>query len=67
MGGIAAGFKGSCAVLERCADTLGEDLARWLKGQSAIVEPAGDSKKSPLPAVEAKTTDRRNDPVRSRR
>lgn len=56
MGGIAAGFKGSCAVLERCADTLGEDLARWLKGQSAIVGPDGDSKKSPLPAVEAETT-----------
>lgn len=29
-GGFGAGFKGSCAVLERCADTLGKDVAKWL-------------------------------------
>lgn len=30
-GGAFAGFKGSCAVLHRCAKTLGQDIAKWLK------------------------------------
>jgi len=34
-GGFGAGFKGSCAVLERCADTLGKDVAEWLKPKLA--------------------------------
>jgi hypothetical protein len=29
-GGFGAGFKGSCAVLERCANTLGSDVSKWL-------------------------------------
>jgi hypothetical protein len=33
-GGFGAGFKGSCAVLERCVDTLGKDTAKWLKKKS---------------------------------
>jgi hypothetical protein len=35
MGGAFGGFKGSCTVLERCADTLGKDVAGWLKAQLA--------------------------------
>jgi hypothetical protein len=31
MGGAFAGFKGSCAVLGRCAETLASDVVRWLK------------------------------------
>lgn len=31
MGGFGAGFKGSCAVLERCCNALGKDVAVWLK------------------------------------
>jgi hypothetical protein len=31
MGGAFAGFKGSCAVLDRCLQTLAEDVSRWLK------------------------------------
>lgn len=30
-GGAFGGFKGSCAVLHRCAKTLGEDVAKWLE------------------------------------
>ncbi len=30
-GGFGAGFKGSCAVLERCVDALAEDVAAWLE------------------------------------
>jgi len=30
MGGVFAGFKGSCSVLGRTAKALGEDIARWL-------------------------------------
>lgn len=30
-GGFGAGFKGSCAVLDRCVQTLGQDIAEWLK------------------------------------
>jgi len=30
-GGFAGGFKGSCSVLHRCVNTLGSDVAKWLK------------------------------------
>lgn len=30
-GGFGAGFKGSCSVLGRTVDTLGEDISVWLK------------------------------------
>lgn len=30
MGGAFAGFKGSCSVLGRTAEVLGEDIAAWL-------------------------------------
>jgi hypothetical protein len=29
-GGFAAGFKGSCSVLGRCAKAIGKDLSLWL-------------------------------------
>lgn len=32
-GGFGGGFKGSCAVLERCVNTLGKDVDAWLKKQ----------------------------------
>lgn len=32
-GGFGAGYKGSCAVLGRCAKALGKDLAGWLAEQ----------------------------------
>lgn len=31
MGGAFAGFKGSCAVLDRTVNVLGEDIGEWLK------------------------------------
>lgn len=31
MGGAFAGFKGSCSVLGRTVEALGEDIAGWLK------------------------------------
>ena len=31
MGGAFGGFKGSCSVLERCADALAKDITLWLK------------------------------------
>ncbi len=31
IGGLFAGFKGSCSVLGRTVDTLGKDIAVWLK------------------------------------
>jgi len=31
MGGIGAGFKGSCTVLYRCQDAIAEDILEWLK------------------------------------
>jgi hypothetical protein len=35
MGGFGAGFKGSCAVLHRCTNTLGKDIAAWVQGEVA--------------------------------
>lgn len=29
-GGFLGGFKGSCSVLQRCVNTLGRDVAKWL-------------------------------------
>jgi hypothetical protein len=37
-GGAFAGFKGSCAVLGRCVQTLASDVTQWLKN------PAKDSR-----------------------
>lgn len=31
MGGAFAGYKGSCSVLGRTVDVMGEDIAAWLK------------------------------------
>ena len=36
-GGAFGGFKGTCGILDRCAKTLGKDIAQWLKS------PAMDS------------------------
>lgn len=33
-GGAFGGFKGSCAVLYRCTNTLGSDVAKWVAKQS---------------------------------
>ena len=33
-GGFGAGFKGSCTVLYRCVKTLGNDVAKWIKGRN---------------------------------
>lgn len=33
-GGAFGGFKGSCAVLGRCAETIGKDIAKWLAAPS---------------------------------
>lgn len=30
-GGAFGGFKGTCAILGRCIQTLGKDIARWLE------------------------------------
>lgn len=32
-GGAFGGFKGSCAVLYRCTNTLGSDVAKWMASQ----------------------------------
>jgi len=29
-GGFMGGFKGSCAILKRCVNTLGNDVAKWM-------------------------------------
>lgn len=33
-GGFGGGFKNSCSVLERCANTLGKDIAKWVKSKN---------------------------------
>lgn len=47
MGGAFAGFKGSCTVLQRCADTISQDVKEWLK-----------SVDSNAPATSATSTDK---------
>ena len=32
-GGFGAGFKSSCDILNRCVNTLGKDISKWLKKQ----------------------------------
>lgn len=34
MGGAFGGFKGSCAVLGRCLETLSKDISTWLRNPS---------------------------------
>lgn len=34
-GGVFAGYRGSCSVLHRCTNTLGKDIAEWMKSQPA--------------------------------
>ena len=33
MGGAFGGYRGSCSVLHRCTNTLGKDIAAWVKSQ----------------------------------
>jgi hypothetical protein len=33
MGGVFAGYRGSCSVLHRCTNVLGKDIADWVKSQ----------------------------------
>ena len=33
MGGVFAGYRGSCSVLHRCTNVLGKDIADWMKTQ----------------------------------
>lgn len=33
MGGFGAGYKGSCAVLHRCTNALGKDIAAWMQSE----------------------------------
>lgn len=47
MGGAFAGFKGSCTVLQRCADTISQDVKEWLR-----------SADSNAPAASAAPTDK---------
>lgn len=35
-GGVFGGFKGSCAVLEHTVNTLGSDVAKWLKQETVL-------------------------------
>jgi len=35
MGGAFGGYMSSCAVLHRCTNTLGKDVADWVKSQPA--------------------------------
>ena len=39
MGGVGAGFKGSCSVLNRCANTLASDIGTWLSGEIDKIKP----------------------------
>jgi hypothetical protein len=35
-GGVFGGFKGSCSVLEHTVNTLGSDVAKWLKQETVL-------------------------------
>jgi hypothetical protein len=37
-GGVAGGFSGSCDVLFRCANTLGNDVSKWLSKRQASAD-----------------------------
>jgi hypothetical protein len=52
MGGFGGGFKGSCTVLERCADTLAKDLTAWLKRELAKSSSATSATET-VPSAEA--------------
>lgn len=34
-GGMFAGYKGTCSIVGRCAEAIGQDLARWLQDPSS--------------------------------
>ncbi len=42
-GGAFAGYKGTCAILGRCAKALGNDVAKWLK-EPTMNAKLGDAK-----------------------
>ena len=52
MGGFGGGFKGSCAVLERCVDTLGSDIKRWLQRELARLPASTPTAAAPAAATE---------------
>lgn len=50
LGGFGAGFKSSCTVLERCADTLAKDITGWLKARMDKASAVGGQSGDPAPA-----------------
>lgn len=52
MGGAFAGFKGSCDVLNRCAETIAKDISHWLRNQiaKAGIEPISEAKPNAVTA-----------------
>jgi hypothetical protein len=50
MGGFAAGFKSSCAVLDRTVEALGRDIANWYRGRVPSV--AATDPAAPEPAAQ---------------
>lgn len=50
MGGFMGGFKGSCSVLQRCADATASDLAKWLKTELARAPASADAAVEPVKA-----------------
>lgn len=56
MGGFAGGFKSSCDVLERCADTLAEDFVSWVQQQQAQVATVATTTPTPPATAAAPST-----------
>ncbi|RZI84265.1 MAG: hypothetical protein EOP38_09790 [Rubrivivax sp.] len=52
-GGAFGGFKGTCALLERCAATIGKDLGRWIKDPAYSVPEEAAPAKDEAPASAA--------------
>lgn len=44
LGGFWGGFKGTCSILQRCAVTLGKDIASWVDDPSFKGEGEPDGK-----------------------
>ena len=50
VGGMWGGFKGTCSILDRCAVSIGKDLARWVKDPSFKIKEMPAPKESGVPS-----------------
>lgn len=55
VGGVFGAFKGTCTILERCANAITKDLVRWVRNPAFVIPAEAPPKDAPV-ATESEST-----------